>query len=465
MYDLIVIGAGSGGLTAAEFAAQLGAKVALVEKNRIGGDCTWVGCVPSKALLHAGKVVQTAKTAVRYGIETTTAKADMTAVHQSIQQKIADIHQHETAEVLEAKGIEVIFGAANFVDSQTIEVNGRFLTAKKFLLTTGARPFVPPIHGLDAVPFVTYEQIFDNERLPEHLIVLGAGAIGVELAQAYRRLGAAVTVIDAGLLPLLPPEAGQVLGQVFATEEIRVVEGLATDVSYNKGLFAVQVGEQRVTGDMLLAALGRRPNVAGLGLEQAGVVFDLKSGIEVNDRLQTAVSHIYAAGDCIGGQQFTHFAGWQAFQAVRNALLPGSSKGFAATVPATIFTDPEIAFVGLTEAEARKQFGDDLVVTKVGMERVDRAVVDEDTTGTIKILHQRSGTLVGALIIAARAGEMINEFALAIKHGLKIGDLAATIHAYPTYGMGVQRLSAKVATADFLQSTTAKLAQKLAGLG
>lgn len=464
-YDLIIIGAGSGGLVAAEFAAKLGVKVALVEKDRIGGDCTWTGCVPSKALLKAAKVAYEVRTAAHYGICTEPPKVDMSKVCTYVQQAIEAVYQYETPQQLAAKGIEVVRGAACFLDAHTIQAGKRILTAKKFVITTGAQPFIPSVPGLPGVPYLTYRQIFAKAQLPARLLVMGAGPVGVEIAQAYQRLGAQVTLIGSSLLPREEPEVAEVIGRVFAREGLQFIKGRVTAARQEEAEIILTVKEQEFRGDMLLVAAGRTPNVAGLNLERAGVVHSLK-GIPVDNQLRTNVKHIYAAGDCVqGNYQFTHLAGWQAFQAIRNALLPGSSQGFSDIVPRTTFTDPEVAHVGLTEAQACDQFGEAVVVTHWKLDRVDRAICENDRDGFVKVMHKKDGSLLGATIVAERAGEVITEFMLALQRGLKLGDLAGAIHVYPTYATAVQQLAAKVATNNFLNSLLGRLAQVLTRSG
>jgi pyruvate/2-oxoglutarate dehydrogenase complex dihydrolipoamide dehydrogenase (E3) component len=442
-YDLVIIGAGSGGLVAARFAAHLGARVALVEQNHVGGDCTWTGCVPSKALIRVARAAHEVRTAALYGIVAAPPAVEMAQVRAYVHRAITAVYQQETPEQLAREGVEVVLGSARFVDAHTIHAGERRLAARHVLITTGARPAVPAIPRLREVPFLTYEQIFDNERLPAQLVVIGAGPLGVELAQAYARLGAQVTVIGPRLLPRDEPEAAEVLSRIFAREGIALVQGHATAVRRAGDTIVVAVGDQDVRGDMLFVAAGRTPNVDGLALDNAGVTYSA-NGIAVDDRLRTNVPHIYAAGDCTGGHQFTHFAGWQAFQAVRNALLPGSSSGFSAAVPWVTFTDPEVAHVGLTEAQARERFGVDVRVAHWSMARTDRAVCEHDQDGFIKVVHTRHGALLGATIVASRAGEAITEFVLALAHGLKLGNLAGAIHAYPTYSTAVQQLASDV---------------------
>jgi len=440
-YDLVIIGAGSGGLTAAGFAARLGAKVALVEKNRIGGDCTWTGCVPSKALLKVAKVAHEARTAPRFGITVGQPVVDMAAVRAYVQSAIGAVYELETPEQLRAKGITVIQGAARFLDPQTIAVGADRISAKYSLVTTGARPIIPDIKGLASVPFVTYEQIFSNEVLPKRMLVIGGGPIGLEMTQAYQRLGAQVTVVANEILPKDDPDAREVIRRVLESEGVQFVSARASAVRMSGQEIVLTAGASEFVGDLLLVAAGRRPNVDSLDLEKAGVSFS-NQGISVDSQLRTNVKHIYAAGDVTGGYQFTHFAGWQGFQAVRNALLPGNSSGLSDLVPWVTFTDPEIAHIGLTEAHAKQQFGDAVQVRRWDLHHTDRAVSDGEREGFTKLIAKSDGTILGATIVAPRAGEAITEIIVAMKHGLKLADLAGVIHPYPTYSTAVQQLAA-----------------------
>lgn len=455
-YDLVIIGAGSGGLTAAGFAAQLGARVALIEKNKIGGDCTWTGCVPSKALLKAAKVAHEARTASHYGVMTSAPASDMKRVREYVQDAIAQVYRFEDPDSLQKQGIEVILGAARFVDARTINAGDREIRSKRFLLTTGARPRIPPIAGLDQTPHITYEQIFDNDRLPQSMIVVGGGPIGMEMAQAYQRLGAQVTVVAESLLPKEEPEVRDVMQRVLEGEGMRFLWGRAKSARRDGEAVVVSSDREEARGDLLLIASGRAPTVRGLDLEKAGVNYS-ERGIPVDDQLRTNVKNIYAAGDVVGGLQFTHFAGWQAFQAVRNALLPGSSSGMTDLVPWVTFTDPEVAHIGLTEEQARAKFGADVKIRTWRMDHTDRAVCENDRNGFIKVIVKKDGAIAGATIVNGRAGESITEFIVAMKQKIKIADLAGAIHAYPTYSTPVQQLAAEMAIESTLSGTTGKL--------
>ena len=461
-FDIVIIGAGSGGLTAAAFAARLGIRVALIEKHRVGGDCTWSGCVPSKALLRVAKVAHTARTAAEYGIRTPAPVIDMPAVRDYLQRTIQAIYRHETPEVLRQQGIEVFLGGARFLDPHTVLVGERKIRGKKFLLATGAGPYIPAIPGLVDVAFQTYERIFENDRLPERVIILGAGATGVEIGQAYQRLGSQVSLIDTALLPQLSRDVALALAPILAGEGLAFVAGLATAARQEADEIVVTCANGEVRGDMLLLATGRRPNVSGLNLEKAGVAFS-EAGIQVDKTLRTTAGHIYAAGDCLGGPQFTHWAGWQAFQATRNALLPGSENGLDKAVPFTIFTDPEIAQVGLNEEEARAQFGTAAKMEVRLMNRSDRAITDNRPHGFIKVMRHPKGRIVGATIVANRAGELISEYALAVEKRLKPRDLTDAIHTYPSYGTDTMLVCADAAVDDLLQGFSGRLLRRLAG--
>lgn len=460
-FDLAIIGAGSDGLTAAGFAAQLGAKVALIEKNRIGGDCTWTGCVPSKALLKAAKIAHEVRTAARFGVAANPPAVDMTRVRAFVREAVERVYESETPEELRRQGIVVFMGSARFIDAQSIMAGEQPVHANTFLITTGARPRIPSIEGLNEVPFVTYEQIFDNDRLPRSMIIVGGGPIGAEMAEAYQRLGAQIMMVADRLLPKDEPEARELMQRVFEREGVRFLWGRARSARREGDEIIVATDHEEARGDLLLIASGRRPTVAGLDLERAGVRYSEK-GIPVDDHLRTNVKHIYAAGDVVGGYQFTHFAGWQAFQAVRNALLPGNISGFTDPVPWVTFTDPELAHAGLTEEQARAKFGEDIGIRRWEMGRTDRAICEDERDGFIKVITKKDGSILGATVASSRAGEVITEFIIAIKKKMKIPDLAGAIHAYPTYSTAVQQLAAELAIEHTLAGASGKVIRGLA---
>jgi pyruvate/2-oxoglutarate dehydrogenase complex dihydrolipoamide dehydrogenase (E3) component len=462
-YDLIIIGGGSAGLTAAGFAVQLGVRVALVEKHRTGGDCTWTGCVPSKTLLKAAKVAHEMRTADRYGLTPIQPNVDLKSVMAHVRSVIAQVYAEESPEALRAQGINVYLGAAQFIDPNTLAVGDTVLTARNFLIATGAHPFIPPIAGLEGVDYLTYESIWDLEVLPQHLMVVGAGPIGCEMSQAFRRLGANVTLIDSQdrLLPRDEEDASYVLAEVFEAEGIDLrfnapVERVWQD---SDGVHAIAGGDE-VVGDALLVAVGRHPNVEGIDLAVAGVAYTPK-GIQVDDNLRTSQPHFYAAGDCTGGHQFTHYAGWQAIMAARNALLPGASRGVTDRVPWTTFTDPEVAHIGLTEEQARKKLGEDVRTCEWPMAQVDRARAEADTTGFVKVVLRKNNTLLGATVVAGRAGEMIHEWIAGLEHGLKVDALSSIMHVYPTYSMSSMQAAYDVRMEKLLDGTSGQVIRGL----
>ena len=399
-----------------------------------------------------------------YGLTPVEPVVDLKSVMAHVQRVIAEVYQHESPEALRANGIDVFLGNARFLDSHTLTISEATLTARHILLATGAHPFIPPIAGLDSVDYLTYESLWSLEVLPRHLLVVGAGPIGCEIAQAFRRLGAGVTLIEAGERMSDEPAVSQVIAKVFTAEGIDLRFNVMAERAWQDrdGIHLV-TGSDEVVGDALLIAVGRRPNVDGLDLEPAGVTYS-DQGIQVDDHLRTTQRHIYAAGDCTGSYQFTHYAGWQAFIAVRNALLPGATKGVTDRVPWAAFTDPEVAHVGLTEDEARQRFGDVVMTCQWPMEKVDRARTEGDTAGFLKVVHRKDGTLLGVTIVAGRAGEMIHEWIVAMEHGLKVGDLASVIHIYPTYSTASIQAAATIRVTKLLSGTSGKVIRGLTRL-
>ena len=406
-HDLVVIGGGSAGLVAADFGARFGADVLLIEKEKIGGDCTWTGCVPSKALLHAAGIAHQTRAASDTGTRPARAGVNFPEVMRRVREAVAAVYSFETPEELRGRGIDVELGEARFLDHASVEVAGRRIQARNFIICTGAVPQRPPVPGLEAVPAITHEEVFDLEQLPQRLLVLGAGPVGVELAQAFARLGSEVTLVEkeSRLLPATDPEAADVLMRRLAADGVRTEVGVALEhVSWDGSQVAADSARGRLTADMLLVATGRRPEVDGLRLARAGVDHDAR-GIRVDRNLKTSQNHVYAAGDVTGSFQFTHYAGWQGYVAARNALFPGSIRGVATAVPWAVFTQPEVAQVGLTEEQAR-ELGPKTAVHRLPLERVDRALTTGDTEGFIKMVATPSGKILGATIVAPAAAEL-----------------------------------------------------------
>ena len=444
-YDIAMIGAGSAGLTAARFAARLGKRVALIEADRVGGDCTWTGCVPSKALLHTAKVAHTVRNANRYGISARDQQVDFAAVMCRVKSAVKEVYAHESPEMLRAEGIEVLEGRAEFQDARALAVGRERVSAGHFLICTGAAPFVPSIPGLDDAPYLTYETFWDLAALPDRLVVIGGGPIGCELAQACQRLGSQVTLVEAldRVLPNDEPEASEAVSQSLRRDGICL--RLSSPVeSVERGIHGacvlVTAGGKTIKGDALLVAVGRRARVDGLGLERAGIERS-PGGIVIDDYLRTSVKHIYAAGDCAGGYQFTHYAGFQGAMAVRNMLLPGRSRARPQHPPWATFTDPEVAHTGYTEEQARQEFSDKVRVSMLPMAQVDRAVTEDAAEGFIKVVRRSNGETLGATVVGQRAAETLQTWALTSDNGLKMAEVARTMQAYPSLATGNQQLA------------------------
>lgn len=458
-YRFIVIGGGASGLTASRFASKLGKKVLLIEKNRIGGDCTWTGCVPSKTLIRTANLAHEMRTADHFGLSPSNSDVDFKKVMKHVEKVIQEVYQEETPERLKEQGIDAVFGAPSFNDPNVIAIGEDEIEGDRILICTGARPLIPLIEGLADVNYLTNETVFSLRELPERLVVIGGGPIGCELSQAFSRLGSKVSLLTniSRLLPKDEPEAAEVLQKVFEKERIELYfNSEINKVFKDKNAFHVQNANDEVIGDELLIAAGRRPNIEGLNLEKAGINFD-KYGIIVDNKLRTSQKNIYASGDCVSRNlQFTHYAGWQGWIATRNALLPGSVEGRTDIVPWTTFTSPEIAHVGVLEHEAlNKDSKNRSAICPISM--IDRAKTDRNLDGFLKVILKSDGTIIGATIASARAGESIQEWVMAVKQGLTIEDIAASLHVYPTYISGSMDMAANIGMEDFLSSTKGKL--------
>jgi pyruvate/2-oxoglutarate dehydrogenase complex dihydrolipoamide dehydrogenase (E3) component len=435
-YDLVVIGGGSAGLVAASAGAQLRAKVALVEKEpQLGGDCLHYGCVPSKSLIHASRVAYEVKQAARYGIDVTLHNIHLQKVLGHVHQVIDTIQVHDSTERFETLGVDVIYGTGQFCDRHTFEVNGRLLRARTFLIATGSRPQVPDIPGLAAAGYLTNMSVFQLSGRPASLAVIGAGPIGCELGQAWSRLGCQVTMLSSRthILPKEEPEAAAVVQAQLIAEGITILpETRAVEVQVENGKKVITTNRRdRIVVDEILMATGRIPNVDSLNLAAAGVEVG-KQGVWVNAKLQTTNPKIYAAGDVIGGYQFTHVAGYEAAIALQNALFFPTKKTDYRVIPWATFTDPELARVGLTEAEARDRYGQDLRILRHDFDHVDRALAEGSGVGFAKIITRNDGEILGAHLVGPAAGELIHEVILAMTYRLKVSALKSTIHVYPT---------------------------------
>ncbi|MEO1395579.1 MAG: mercuric reductase [Cyanobacteria bacterium J06634_5] len=461
-YDLVVIGGGSAGLVAASAGAQINAKVALIEKHLLGGDCLHYGCVPSKSLIHAAQIAYNVKTASRFGVYTNepTIKLDEAMGH--VKSVVDTIQIHDSAERFEKLGVDVIFGMGQFVDEKTFEVNGRQLKARAFLVATGSRPAPPPVEGLKEAGFLTNEQIFSVTDRPDALAVIGAGPIGCELGQSFSRLGSKVTLLASRdvIMPKEEPEAAAVVQRLMEEEGVRILNNTrAKKVTVVDGKKHIFTGSETIVVDEILIATGRTPNVESLNLEAAGVKYD-KKGIKVDEKLRTTNKRIYAAGDIIGGYQFTHVAGYEAGVAMQNALVLPTKKADYRVIPWATFTDPELARVGLTEQQARDRYGDDVFVLRQDFSGVDRALAESAGYGFAKFITKGNGEILGAHIVGAHAGELIHEAVIAMSQNLKVSALQC-IHVYPTLSeispkAALQLTKQKFAKNTFLQNTLRK---------
>jgi len=432
--DLVIIGGGAGGLVVASVAGQLGLKVTLIEKeDKLGGDCLHYGCVPSKALIQAARVASLMRRGDAFGLPSVMPEVDLGQVNDHVRSVIEHIQHHDDPERFRGYGCEVIFGTAEFIDAHRVQVQDQQIRARRFVIATGSRPFVPPVEGLEEAGYLTNLDLFSLRTLPARLVVLGGGPIGLEMAQAFSRLGSQVTVVERlpHLLPQEDPEIADALQECLASEGINIHTSTSAErVSHEGETRSVFCsGNLRFDAEQVLVAVGRKPNVEHLGLEAAGVEFTNK-GITVDRRLRSSQKHIYACGDVCGPYPFTHMAEYQAGIVISNAIFRFPKKTDYRVIPWVTYTDPELARVGLTEQQARDQ-GIEPVVLRFPFSEIDRALTEVETCGMSKLVTHK-GKILGASILGPHAGELIHEIALAMQTGIKIADISATIHAYPT---------------------------------
>lgn len=442
-YNIVVIGAGSGGLVSAYIASAIKAKVAVIEKNKMGGDCLNTGCVPSKALLQSAKMLNYAKRAKEWGFNSTKVDFDFAMIMERIQSIIRKIEPHDSIERYKGLGVDVYEGRAEILDPYRIKVNGKILTTKNIILATGARPLLPQIPGIKKINPLTSDSLWNIRVLPRRLVVVGGGPIGCELSQAFIRFGSQVTLIE-GMNHLLlreDQEVGKLIKEKFEAEGMTVLTGhkVETFEEYEgvKIINCLHNGKKvRVEGDEVLIALGRKANVSGFGLEELGIKIRGNGTVDVDEFLRTNIKNIYAVGDVTGPYQFTHFAAHQAWYASVNSLFSPLKKFKAdyRVIPWTTFTDPEVSRVGLNEIEA-KNLGIKYEVTRYSMKDLDRAITDGETSGFIKVLTpQGKDKILGVTIVGTHSGEILAEFITAMKFGLGLNKILSTIHAYPTFG-------------------------------
>ncbi|WP_057462863.1 FAD-dependent oxidoreductase [Pseudovibrio sp. POLY-S9] len=443
--DICVIGAGSGGLSVAAAAAAFGVDVVLIEKGKMGGDCLNYGCVPSKAIIAAGKAAATFRSSEKFGVGAQEPEIDFSKVNDHVHDVIATIAPHDSVERFEGLGVHVIQGAGEFTSADTVRVGEQIIKARRFVIATGSSAAVPPIPGIENTPYLTNENLFELKERPEHLIIIGAGPIGMEMAQAHRRLGSRVTVIEA-LRPLAvtdPAHAAQVIEkmesegvEILANTKVNSVE--RTDAGVKVTIKVDDEAEGTVEGTHLLIAAGRAPNVSSLGLEAAGIEYSRK-GIKADDGLRTTNRKVYAIGDVAGGAQFTHAAGAHASLVIRSILFRMPVNHHNITMPAVTYTEPEIGQVGLSEQQAREQLGDKLKVLTAEFSGNDRALAEGKGKGQVKLLTNGKGQLVGASIVGPGAGEQIGLLALMISQKLKVGALLGVVFPYPTLNEAIRR--------------------------
>ena len=487
--DICVIGAGSAGLSIAAGASQMGARTVLVERGRMGGDCLNYGCVPSKALLAAAKAANAHRLARRMGVGGAAPEIDFQAVHDHVRGVIESIAPQDSVERFEAMGVTVVRAGARFTGPREVEAGDTRIRARRFVVATGSQPMVPPIPGLDALPYLTNETVFDLSELPGHLIVVGGGPIGCELGQAFRRLGARVSLLEmASILPKDDPELVDILRTKLREDGMEILEGARVAGVEGSGVgrsgaggsgaggagaegsdqaVAVTVGRggeaQRRSGSTLLIAAGRRPAVDDLDLQAAGIEFD-RSGIKVDARLRTTNRRIYAAGDVVGGYQFTHMAGHHASVVIKNALFRLPAKVETRAVPWVTYTDPELAHVGLSEEAARRTHGR-IRVLRWPFAENDRARAERRTDGLVKVVATPRGRILGASILGAHAGESIQPWILAISRRIGLSAMSGTIAPYPTLGEANKRAAASFYAEKLFSERTKRLVRLLLRLG
>ncbi len=468
-FDLIAIGGGTAGLVTAAGGASLGLKVALIEREALGGDCLWTGCVPSKALIASAKLAHQMRHADRLGLVGASPKHVFREVMERMRAARARVAVHDDPDRFRKLGVDVVFGNAEFEAANVVRVDDRRLESNRIVVATGSYPTIPPIPGLTKTDGLTHLTAFDQDTLPNRIGILGGGPIGLEFAQVYSRLGATVTVFEMlpRILPREDPEASDAIESRLAEEGITVrTEARVEQISKTDdgGYVLSTTGEADasidVSVDEIFIATGRRGSTEGLGLGAIGVELD-NGSVKVGRNLRSTVPGIWAAGDVAGGLQFTHVADYQAKLVLRNAVFPFTSKGDYTAVPWVTYTDPEVARVGATEVQAREKHGD-VQVYRYDLDDLDRAIVDAHATGFVKVVTRTNGKILGATIVASGAGEMIMPLVLAMKRGIPFPKLSQAVYPYPTMVEGVKRTSDLYYRAK-LQGTSGKLIRKVVG--
>ena len=446
-YNLVVLGGGTAGLVAAAGAAGLGGRVALIEKHLLGGDCLVTGCVPSKALIRSARAAHDARSSEHLGVHAQDVTVDFPAIMQRMRDRRSEIARHDSAQRFTDLGVDVYLGEGRFTGESTLEVGGQTLEFSKAVVATGAKAAMPPIPGLDTAGVLTNQTLFSLTELPESLIVVGGGPIGCEMAQSFARFGSKVTLVEGspGIMGNDDAKAGEVVLASLRRDGLDVRLGTMVErfeEPTDSGMRRVTVSKdgksETLEASQILLAIGRAPNVKDIGLEAAGVDFDPRKGVIVDDRLRTSNKRIFGAGDVASKYQFTHAADFLARTVLRNALFFGRAKASDLVIPWATYTDPEVAHVGLTEAQAK---ADGVAYSAIEIELADndRAVLEAETAGFVKILHDKKGRVLGGTVVASHAGEMIGELVTAVQHGTTLGTLSNVIHPYPTVADAIRR--------------------------
>ena len=466
-FDLTVIGGGAGGLNVASGAVQLGARVALIEKDKLGGDCLYYGCVPTKALIQSAKIASLIKRSKEYGFNDANISFDFKNIMAHMREVISKIGVNDDPKKFEDMGVKLFFGDGRFVDPHTFELNGRTITSKKFVISTGSRAVAIPIKGLENIKYLTSESALELDSLPKSIIILGAGPIGLEFAQVFARLGSKVTVVEkmGQVLPREDKEISDTLESILKEERIEIhtcLSVLQVKEEGNQKIVVAECSGQEKTfkADEFMLAIGRAPNLEGLSLESAGVKVEHRN-IVVNSSMRTTARNIWACGDVTGQYLFTHIAEYQAGLVVANALIPFMKrKANYRVVPWVTYTDPELGRVGLTEDEARQKYRN-IKVYKYDVKDLDRAVIEGEDRGIIKIVCTKKGKILGAHVLAPQGGELLHEFVLAMQNNLGVGSITRTIHVYPTLSQAVRRTTNKYYAEKIFSGWIPKLTKKL----
>lgn len=464
--DICVIGGGSGGLSVASGAAQLGKKTVLVEGGKMGGDCLNYGCVPSKALIAAGSAAHTFRASETFGVTPAEPNVNYDQVHEHVHDVIAGIAPHDSVERFEELGVKVIQEYGQFESSTTLKAGDKLIKAKRFVIATGSSPSVPPIPGLADVPYITNETIFDLKTVPEHLIIIGGGPIGLEMAQAHKRLGARVTVIALAFMENDDPELVEVLLNTLREEDIDLKDKVnIQNIRQEDNQIKVILEGETIEGSHLLVATGRKPNLDKLDLEKAGIEYS-RAGITVGADLRTSNKSVYAIGDVVGGAGFTHKAGYDAGIIIRRIVFGMFwAKADYKALPHATYTSPELASVGLSEKKAKEKYGENINIVKWPYQENDRARATRATKGMVKVVTDKKGKILGASIVGKSADELLAVWTLAINESLKIGAMANVISPYPTLGEISKRAASSYYTASLFSDKTKKIVKLLSFLG